>query len=322
MPGRSSKSSLADIFLMMVFVLALIGCTNQDTAVPRAAKELSREQPEKTAMVAPDRHLWPPGMVFIPGGSFTMGSNDDTADDFEKPAFETSVGSFYMDTTEVTQRDFEALMGFNASEEIGPYLPVMCKWAEAIFYCNERSKREGLDTVYSYAHVLLDTLSSRLGDTSITFDTLFTNYDADGYRLPDEKEFEYACMGGTDKRRYFEAEDIDQYEWYHGNSDGSLKPVASLKPNQFGLYDMCSNIWEYCNDLCSSYCSKVFHEGGRVPLTFEGLLESLAARPLSRGGDAGWDRSIASCKSRHCHTPYFRSSGFRCVRRVTFDGEE
>lgn len=69
---------------------------------------------------------------------------------------------------------------------------------------------------------------------------------ADGYRLPSEAEWEYACKAGTNAGRYGE---IDDTAWYKGNSDGSTQPVGSKEPNAWGLYDLLGNVWEWCSDI-------------------------------------------------------------------------
>jgi formylglycine-generating enzyme required for sulfatase activity len=105
-------------------------------------------------------------------------------------------------------------------------------WYGAAFYCNYKSKQDGLEEVYD------------LADWSCDF-------SANGYRLPTEAEWEYAARGGinwTDNYRYSGSNDIDLIAWYHDNSDSMAHSVGTLAPNQLGIFDMSGNAFEWCND--------------------------------------------------------------------------
>ncbi len=120
--------------------------------------------------------------VLIPGGSFVMGSPEDepwrSADETQH---DVTVGSFYMSPYEVTQAEYEAVMGVNPSTFSGSENPVEgVTWYNAIAYCNARSEAEGLTSAYS-----------------IQGETVTWNRSANGYRLPTEAEWEYACRAGT-----------------------------------------------------------------------------------------------------------------------------
>jgi len=112
-------------------------------------------------------------------------------------------------------------------------------WLDAVRLCNELSEAEGLRVCYS-------------GGEDVDGLDVVCDWDADGYRLPTEAEWEYACRAGTSGARYGELADI---AWYRGNSDGRVHEVGGKAPNAWGLYDTIGNVWEWCWDL---YDPKVY----------------------------------------------------------------
>jgi len=184
--------------------------------------------------------------AFIPAGSFLMGDSTGHAEWFEQPVHQvTLASSFLMSRTEVTQAQFTAVMGYNPSHFDGEDLPVeQVSWDEAVAYCNALSELEGLTPCYS------DTGMNTVCD-----------WTANGYRLPTEAEWEYACRAGT-TTDYFTGEmthesntpldyALNAAGWYGGNSGGESHPVACKWPNDFGLYDLHGNVWEWCWDWWS-----------------------------------------------------------------------
>ena len=204
----------------------------------------------------------PPGMKPIPGGTFTMGaSNPDHFEQNEIPPHEVTLSPFYMDSTEVTQADYALLMGIEPWTEFTPKNPGFkypgddnllpawyLTWDDAVLYCNARSKRDGLDTVYSYSGLS----SGEYGSNSVLADVEI-DYAKSGYRLPTEAEWEYAARAGT-RMEYYWADVIDSnaVKYARWDSDSPL-PVASLLPNDYQLYDMVGNVYEFVNDYLSFY---------------------------------------------------------------------
>jgi sulfatase modifying factor 1 len=237
-------------------------------------------------------------MVLIPGGQFLMG--DDRGEDDEKPAHPVQVGSFYMDVCEVTQRGYQGLMGRNPSKFADPYKPVdQVSWLDAIQYCNMQSLREGFDPCYDLK-------------------TLKCDFAADGYRLPTEAEWEYACRAGTTTPWSFGSDPrrLDGHAWSRENSDKTTHPVKQKDPNPWGLYDMHGNVYEWCND---------FYREGYGPDSEGNDPHGPASgdKRVVRGGC--WDTREESCRSsaRGSESPGFvdvcfkrEAYGFRCVRNA------
>jgi formylglycine-generating enzyme required for sulfatase activity len=237
-------------------------------------------------------------MVLVPAGQFTMGSNTGSAD--EKPPHKVTVSSFYMDTHLVTQRSYEALMKTNPSRWKNPSNPVeQVRWSDAVRYCNARSVAEGLQPVYNIT-------------------TWQGNNAANGYRLPTEAEWEYACRAGTTTKYFFgdRADKLGSYAWYKQNSGSRPRPVHGKLPNPWGLYDICGNVCEWCYDRYSAgFYAQSPAADPRGPTTGD-------TRVL-RGGS--WDSDAGQCTSsyRHKDNPGYADVcfgydvyGFRCVRRA------
>ncbi len=271
--------------LMWVLVAVLAGVSG-----------CARNNPSGPAARAPVE-----GMVLIPAGTFTMGDAGGRPD--EAP-HTVSVSAFYLDASPVSQELYEKVMGVNPAKQKGKKNPVeRTQWTDAVRFCNACSEREGLTPCYN-------------------LDNWECDFDASGYRLPTEAEWEYACRAGSTGKYGFgdDLADLPKYAWFKPHSQGKPRPLGQKLPNRWGLYEMHGNVWQWCHDWYgeASYADSPA-EDPRGPAT--GTMRVL------RGG--AWDCTPEKLRSayRHKEFPVYSdacfgadSYGFRRARRA--DGGE
>jgi len=175
----------------------------------------------------------PANMVFIPPGTFRMGSPPAELDRLDNEGPQTEViitKGYWMGQYEVTQREYEALIGDNPSYFTGdPNRPVeQVDWDMAVAYCEALTERE-------QAAVVIPANCA--------------------YRLSTEAEWEYACRALTSTRFSYgddpDNANLSDYAWYDLNSGATTHPVGQNSPNPWNLYDMHGNVWEWCQDFRS-----------------------------------------------------------------------
>jgi formylglycine-generating enzyme required for sulfatase activity len=217
------------------------------------------------------QHHRPKNFVYIEGGTFTMGSPSSEADrDSVEVQHQVTISSFYMGQYEVTQAEYEAVMKSNPSYFKGANLPVeSVNWYDAIEYCNKRSAKEGLKPAYTIDKSRFDPNNDAPTNDKYDWqnDTIrwivTVNKNANGYRLPTEAEWEYACRAGTttpfntgNNITTNQANYNGDYP-YDNNSTGTYRrkttAVGSFAPNGWGLYDMHGNVGEWCWDWYQRY---------------------------------------------------------------------
>ena len=235
-------------------------------------------------------------MVQITGGKFIMGDKNEV----DAPPHEVVVSSFFIDKHLVTQEQFQKIMGANPSRWKGDKNPVeQLRWSDAVRFSNKRSELEGLQPCYDPK-------------------TLKCDFDATGYRLPTEAEWEYACRAGTTTAYFFgdAPAKLGDYAWFDKNSGGHPRPIGQKQPNPWGLYDMVGNVWEWCNDFYKvDYYQESPRENPKGP--------NEGQNKVLRGG--AWRFSADNCRSgyRYNESPGYSDVcfgydiyGFRCVRKA------
>ena len=239
-------------------------------------------------------------MVLVPGGSFLMGN--DSGPESEQPTHMVNVSGFAIDVYEVTQDQLAALETPNPSQFKGDRHPVeQMRWTDAAIFCNERSRADGLTPCYDEA-------------------TFACDFDADGYRLPTEAEWEYAARAGTTGDVYFpETDKLISHACYAGTSQQGTDDVGSRRANAWGLFDMLGNVAEWCHDVYSpTYYAEGPSENPRGPAD--------GPKRVLRGGS--WKSGEADCRvsargfddSGIADACFARNYvGFRCVRKLTED---
>lgn len=212
-------------------------------------------------------------MVALPAGRVTL------SDRRTQRSWPVEIAGYEIAAFSVTQSQYAQVTGARPSSVRGDRRPVEgVSWFDAIGFCNGLSTRSGLTPAY------------RVRDDEVEWDAA-----ANGYRLPTEAEWEYACRAGTSGPRYGE---IDEIAWYRGNSEERSHEVGGKLPNAWGLYDMLGNVWDWCWDI---YDAEVY-----------------GSYRVLRGG--GWSDEKWSCRAsvrRRSHPTYrIDDVGFRVARSV------
>ena len=211
-------------------------------------------------------------MVAIPGGKVQM------RDDRIKEEWGAEIEPFFLAKFPVTQSLYFWIMKESPSTFEGEHRPVeTVSWNDAVVFCNILSEKTGLKPCYTTDR------------GKVTF-----NPNENGYRLPTEVEWQYACQAGSTGIRYGELAEI---AWYKGNSGVGTREVGKKLPNKWGLYDMLGNVWEWCSDI---YDENIY-----------------GSYRIFRGG--GWfdeERSVMASNRRRSHPTSFKIDdlGFRIAR--------
>lgn len=241
------------LFLSLSLIFSLAACSQ-----PENSDAGPDQPPESNSLEATDMNI-SDNFILIKGGTFQMGSpNSEAWRGADETQHSVTVSDFYMSKYELTQKEYKEITGNNPSNFKGDNLPVEnISWLDAVAYCNARSEKDGLTPVYI------------INGQNVSWDR-----SANGYRLPTEAEWEYACRAGTTTPFYMEnspsAEDTNYYGHYPYEiednyfSQGNLEvkpgeyrqttvPVDSFSENPFGLYNMHGNVSEWVWDCYGEY---------------------------------------------------------------------
>ena len=231
--------------------------------------EVDIVEAEITELAAPLGAGWSGsmGLVRVDPGQFFMGSPpfERERDEIEDRHQVDLSYPFLLGATEVTQADWFELMETSPARYEGVDRPVeRVSWFDAILYCNALSHREGLTSAY------------RVNGEHVVW-----NRESDGYRLPTEAEWEYACRAGS-STRFATGDDsggLRQLGQFGGDASVGTSSVASLQPNTWGLYDMHGNVWEWCWNWSAPYPTRFARDpvgpgGGRSRVIRGGAFDS------------------------------------------------
>ncbi len=253
---------LMSLLLSIFFVLGMTAC-GQNEVVSDTDIDVGEETITSASSLSEEREVdvvnIPDNFVFIEGGTFQMGSPEtESWRSDDETQHTVTVSDFYMSQYEITQAEYEEIIGSNPSNFSGGNLPVEnLSWLDAAGYCNARSEKEGLTPVYT------------IDGQNVSWDR-----SANGYRLPTEAEWEYACRAGTstpfNTQTSISAEEANYYghypymieDNYFSQANLDTQPgeyrqttvaVDSFSPNTFGLYNMHGNVGEWVWDYYGAY---------------------------------------------------------------------
>ena len=196
------------------------GCDDYATTINVSSSKRSFKLAMKSDVPQPLQNLIE-DMVFVQGGTFTMGSKEEPGAEYDEiPAHQVKLSSFYICKYEVTQDLWIEVMGNNPSENVDDNLPVeSVSWDDCQLFIKKLNAMSGIK-----------------------------------FRLPTEAEWEFAARGGIESHnyRYAGSDSIDDVAWYY-NFDQASHEVGTKLPNELGLYDMSGNVMEWCSDWHGRY---------------------------------------------------------------------
>lgn len=238
---------------------------------PRRNNTPSSGNPSSTASLSGEINKLLNNMVYVSGGTFTMGGTSEQGSDAlpnEKPTHSVTLSSYYICKYEVTQALWRDIMGSNPSYFKGDNLPVeQVSWNDCQTFINR-----------------------------------LNSYTGRNFRLPTEAEWEFAARGGNYSRhyKYSGSNYISDVAWYEDNSGKRTHPVGTKQANEIGLYDMSGNVWEWCSDWCGSYSSYS---------QTDPIGPNSGSYRVDRGG--GWAGIVKGCRAtiRNYYAPDGRNIG-------------
>ena len=274
-------------------------------------------------------------MVTVGAGSFIMGKDPSGQHSDQTNSHKVNISAFEMGRYEVTQREFQQVLGYNPSVKQDSDLYPVHKVTlyEAMNYCNALSKEKGYTPVYTFSDEKWDATGKELLEAVVA-----RNKNANGYRLPTNAEYEYAMKGGPDNANYpyfySGSNDINDVCWFEDNAikvvggEPVVHAVGTKKPNSLGIYDLSGNIEEYTGEwyLQLDYVSDAEETDPWGPEKPRSMDEQYV---ISRGGcfdTYAWNCGVTGWRILGAHIKtdknfpggdiWFGQIGFRVVRSL------
>jgi len=273
--------------------------------------------------------------VWIEGGAFMMGAEEDDKDarENEKPQHRVRLSGFYISKYTITLKQFQEffqsisdqteeekldngfmmfpwdeISGFNwchdAQGEIQNnlnHLVIHINWYDAVAFCNYWNKKYGFERLYSAHEKILDTGGQKIDNLQQVY----------GFRLPSEAEWEYSCRAGS-VTSFYTGNSLEKSQANFDDNIGLTQQVGTYPANQWGVYDMHGNVWEWCQDVFD----EKFYDRSKTPRTDENPLNiGEGYCRVLRGGC--WISNAKDCRSSHRGHAQpnlrFTNAGFRVI---------
>ena len=292
-----------------VAVIGIAGCQNNAGGTPDSKKPDS-----------PSQSTVPKDFAQVPGASIKGTETWTPISSVFVSGRALEIKSFYMSDHEITRAEYKEVMGSDPStakaydkegnelteDKVGKNPVTDVSWYDALVYCNKRSIKEKLTPCYTIGgKTNPDEWGAVPSSGNSTWNSAACNFNANGYRLSTEAEWEWAARGGKNYK-YAGSDNIDEVAWYTSNThDKGTRDVKTKKANGYGLYDMSGNVYERCWDWYGSVTSATPPEG-----------PSSGSDRCQRGGCWGDSAGVEEVAYRDYHLPNFRSRiiGIRVVR--------